>query len=63
MISDRRSDNILTLHCWFDFDDGEWLDDDTKTPSHTCMLEADHDGPHEPTPDDKIVIGFLGEVD
>lgn len=34
-----------TLDCWFDFEDG-----------HTCIAPAGHDGPHEPTPDDEIVI-------
>lgn len=39
----------MALHCWFDFEDG-----------HTCMLEDGHDGPHEPTADDEIVVTFVG---
>ena len=37
----------MTLHCWFDFEDG-----------HTCMLIDEHDGPHEPTPDSDILISL-----
>ena len=33
------------LHCWFDFGD-----------SRTCVLLDEHDGPHEPTPDNDILI-------
>jgi hypothetical protein len=32
-------------HCWFDFEDG-----------HTCMLPSMHDGTHQPTPDEEIII-------
>ena len=34
------------LLCWYSFKDGH----------HTCILLADHDGPHEPMPDEDIVI-------
>ena len=33
-------------YCWFDFGD------------HTCMLADGHDGPHEPTSDDDILISL-----
>lgn len=39
--------------CWFGFDDGE----------HTCLLLDGHDGPHEPTPDDEIVVSVVEPVD
>lgn len=45
-------------HCWFDFEDGYWSDDDTWVGGNTCMLEANHPGPHEPTPDSDIVVEF-----
>jgi hypothetical protein len=41
-------------HCWFDFESSEYL----QMPGHTCMLPDGHDGPHEPTPDAEIMIGF-----
>jgi hypothetical protein len=40
------------LHCW---EDGPRTADDCGT---TCMLEADHDGPHEWTHDDEITLQF-----
>lgn len=46
------------MHCWFDFEDSYWTDNDEHVPGHTCMLDDGHDGPHEPTSDDEIVIAF-----
>ncbi len=40
------------LYCWFDFKDG-----------HTCMLPKGHDGPHEPTSDDDIMIRLADPQD
>jgi hypothetical protein len=48
----------MRVKCWFDFDDAEW---ETGTPGHTCMLPDGHEGPHEPTPDDQIIISFVGD--
>ncbi len=42
--------NVTPLHCWFDFEDG-----------NTCMLVDEHDGEHEPTPDNEIVVSFVEE--
>ena len=36
----------LTLACWFDMGDA------------TCMLPDDHDGPHEPTPNNEIWVSL-----
>lgn len=44
------------LHCW---EDGPRTDDGGGS---TCMLERDHDGPHEWTPDDQIGIKFAPVV-
>lgn len=48
------------VHCWFDFEDGyyenPYTDEERRVPGHTCMLERDHDGPHEPTRDDEIRV-------
>ena len=52
---------MSAVHCWFDFDDAYWLDDDTRVPGHTCMLEDGHSGPHEPTPDDEIGVSFVDQ--
>lgn len=40
---------MAELHCWHDFGDA------------TCMLVDGHDGDHEPTPDNEIVVTFTGE--
>lgn len=46
-------------HCW---EDGPLADDGCP---QTCMLPADHDGPHEWTRDDQILITFpeLGDTE
>lgn len=53
-----------TLHCW---EDGPRVDRgardeadpyDDGTVSTTCLLARDHAGPHDWTPDDKVIIGF-----
>lgn len=59
------------LHCWTDRrtaieeahpNDYQMRDDWAETygdaGNGTCMLERGHEGPHEFTPDDQIVIGF-----
>jgi len=51
MIDEKR-----IVHCW---EDGPRTDDDCGT---TCMLLDGHDGPHEWTRDDEIVIQFLPQV-
>lgn len=40
------------VHCW---EDGPRTDDDCGT---TCMLPRDHNGPHEWTRDDEIMLSF-----
>ena len=55
------------LHCWksraedikerFGLHSPEHIETYTEEPS-TCMLEADHKGEHEFTPDSKITITF-----
>lgn len=40
------------LRCW---EPGPAIDDGCST---TCMLEKDHQGPHEWTRDDQIIIHF-----
>ena len=47
-----------TLHCW---ENGPTVGDDEM--STTCMLEADHEGPHEWTRDDEFVITFAKDGD
>jgi hypothetical protein len=42
----------IHVHCW---EDGPRTDDDC---GQTCMLEHGHDGPHEWTRDDEIVLAF-----
>jgi hypothetical protein len=52
------------LHCWHDGPSiVEWMEanpdaDIDEYVSSTCMLERDHEGPHEFTPDDQIGISF-----
>jgi hypothetical protein len=41
------------LHC---FEGGPWVGDYEDGCGSTCMLPDGHDGPHEFTPDDQIVI-------
>ena len=55
------------LHCWMGkteymeevhgFGSQEWADS-VSEPSATCMLEKNHEGPHEWTLDGEIVISF-----
>ena len=50
-------------HCWadyheqFPFGSHEWAEHYLDT-SATCLLQEGHDGPHEWTPDDQIVVTF-----
>lgn len=45
---DSTRGHTSKLHCWFDFEDG-----------HTCMLPNSHDGSHQPTPDEEIIISIV----
>ena len=61
------------IHCWKD--KREWVEETYGFHSDehlltyqdgqdaTCMLEADHNGPHEWTPDDGVEITFPEEND
>lgn len=59
-----------TLHCWQSRND--WLekhDFDTyaaeffeNKPDCCCMLPDGHDGPHEWTPNDEIVVSFAAKA-
>ena len=40
-----------TKHCWAECEEGE----------ATCLLEDGHEGPHEWTPDNEIMITFKGK--
>ncbi len=44
------------VHCW---EDGPQTDDGCST---TCMLLDGHDGPHEWSRDDGIVLSFASEL-
>lgn len=51
------------LHCWKGAGDDDevgsdaWVEARVAYPNGaTCMLPAGHDGPHEYTPDDQIII-------
>lgn len=57
------------VHCWTDklewiietYGDlsSHWYDYVAREgPGETCMLEKGHEGPHEWTPDDQIIITF-----
>jgi len=52
------------LHCWHDGPSLlEWIEanpdcDPNEYVGFTCMLERDHDGPHEWTRDDQIGVTF-----
>ena len=58
------------VYCWKDYQ--EWIEETTGKPWYdqedplnhekgkTCMLLNGHDGPHEWTPDDEIMIEFKG---
>ena len=58
------------LHCWkgkvqhmeeeYGFGSTEWAEAVCEGDG-TCMLPAGHDGPHEWTPDDQIIVSFTGE--
>lgn len=60
----------MSAHCWADrssqaadehgFGSEQWAD--AFVANGTCMLEAGHEGPHEFTPDDQIVVEFAPEV-
>jgi hypothetical protein len=39
----------LELGCWYDFGEA------------TCQLPDDHDGPHEPTPDNEVWVTLTDE--
>ena len=42
------------VHCWES--EREWIEE--TYGGRTCMLPEGHDGPHEWTPDDEIVLCF-----
>jgi hypothetical protein len=54
------------LHCWADkatvmadkygWDSAEWAE--AFNENGTCMLEKDHSGPHEFTPDSEVTVSF-----
>ena len=60
------------LHCWES--ESEWIEDtygpysiekseyyEREGCPRTCMLPLDHEGPHEWTADDEIMITFVGK--
>ena len=47
--------NPIAVHCW---EPGPDTDDGCST---TCMLAAEHDGPHEFMRDDEIHVRFADE--
>lgn len=52
--------NERVLHCWAAGPartEGEWPE--LRVIGSTCLREAGHDGGHEWTPDDQIVVQFL----
>ena len=65
----------MSLHCWtgrrewieatYGYLSEEYIQDASdeygEKMSATCMLPADHDGPHEFTDDDRITISFPKE--
>lgn len=42
------------LHCW------EGVEDE-QLRGYTCLLEADHEGPHDFAPDSAIVVQFVDD--
>ena len=57
----------MTVHCWkdqledaeerFGVGSDEWAAA-YDSPGGTCMLSDGHDGPHEFTSDDRVVVSF-----
>ena len=60
------------LNCWES--ESEWIEEtfgpyskekseyyEREEGPRTCILPLDHEGPHEWTPNDEIVIAFVGE--
>lgn len=52
------------VHCWqgrrdtLEYASQEYFDE-IETCGHTCLLENGHDGPHEWTRDDEIMVTFV----
>lgn len=51
-MTDKPCDLTKTVHCW---EEGPAETDGTET---TCMLLNGHDGPHEWTRDDEVMVSF-----
>ena len=58
-----------TLHCWEDYEwtleigSPEWVEAKIRGVGATCLLERGHEGPHQWTSDDQIVVRFVEAED